>query len=88
MARFIVKFKDIKVQTPRALLLLGWNGQEVWLPKKCIWQDKKYTKGVAIIMPQWLYEEKQLDGKPYEPYHRPDKIAPIYGQEAIDELKL
>lgn len=88
MSKYLVKFKEEIVSTPKAVLLLTWDNKEVWLPLKCIWPYYKYTKGIAYIVPDWLYDEKGLNGKPYEPYHHPEKISPVYNQEPIDDLKL
>ena len=88
MKRYRVKFKDIVRSTFAAVLLETWDGHQVWLPEKCIKKDYRYTKGIAYIVPEWLCEEKGLNGKLYEPYNRPEKIAPVYNQEAIDELKV
>lgn len=88
MIKWKVKFKEIVTQTPKAILLKTWQNKDVWLPKVCIKQDFTYNKGIAIIMPDWLYKEKGLEGKEFELYHRPPNIEPKYNQEAIDELKL
>lgn len=88
MKKWKVKFKEIIIETPRALLLKSFQNKDVWVPKKCVKQDFSYNKGVAIIMPEWLYKEIGVDGTEFDLYHRPPKIEPRYNQEAIDELKL
>ena len=88
MTKYRVKFQEIVKWTEKSVLLKTWDNRLVWLPEKCIKQDYRYTKGIAYIVPEWLCNEKGLDGKEYQPYHHPDKIEPVYNQEAIDELKL
>lgn len=86
--KYVVKFCRIVRETEKAILLETWDNRQVWLPSKCVSIDFKYTKGVAVILPEWLYIEKKLNGKEFEPYHHPKKIEPQHNQEAIDELKL
>lgn len=89
MTYFNVKFKDVVAMTDKAICLEQWcNKGNVWLPLKCVRENTKYTKGIAYLVPEWLCNEKGLGGKEYQPYHHPEKIAPQYNQEAIDELKL
>lgn len=89
MKYYNVKFKDIVKITDKAICLEKWcDAGIVWLPLKCIRENMNYTKGIAYIVPEWLCEEKGLSGKEFEPYHRPNKIEPVYNQEAIDDLKL
>lgn len=88
MKRWRVKFARVVKQTAKAVCLERWDEKGiVWLPSKCISLDARYTKGVAFILPDWLYKEKELSGKIFEPYHHPDKIDPVYNQEPLDELK-
>lgn len=87
MKRFNIKFARVVCETEKAVLLEKWGGGEVWLPLKCVRPNFLYTKGVAYIVPEWLCVEKGLEGKEWETYHRPDKIEPVYNQEALDELK-
>ena len=89
MKYFNVKFKDIVTVTEKAICLEQWCDKGiVWLPLKCVRENTKYSKGIAFIIPEWLYIEKELNGKEYQPYHHPEKIIPQYNQAAIDELKL
>lgn len=74
--------------TDKAVCVETWQGGVVWLPLKCVHPNYKYTKGIAYIIPQWLVEEKKLDGKEFQPYHKPARIEPVYNQVAIDEIKL
>ncbi len=89
MMFYKVKFKEVIAETGRAVLLSMWQGGEVWLPLKCCFQtDFANTKSLVYLVPDWLCAEKGLQGKPYEPFHKPEKIDPVYNQEAIDELKV
>lgn len=88
MTRYRVKFQELVWQTDNAVLLKTWDNRDIWLPIKCIRLDTKYHKGLAYIIPEWLYNEKDLNGQEYQPYHHPQPITPQYHQEAIDELKL
>ena len=89
MRYYTIKFVRIIKETDKAICLERWCDKGiVWLPRKCIRENTKYTKGIAYIVPEWLCEDKGLDGKLYEPYNRPQKIEPVYNQEAIDDLKL
>lgn len=82
-----VKFKSEKCRTVKAVLLEQWGGlPDVWLPLKCIRPNFRYTKGVAYIVPEWLCTEKGLEGKEWQPYHKPDEIAPEYNQKPLAEL--
>lgn len=82
-----IKFQGIIKQTEKAVCLEKWQGGIVWLPKKCIKPNYSYTKGVSYYIPDWLCEEKGLQGKTVELFHKPEKIEPEFNQEAIDELK-
>lgn len=88
MTLYRVKFKHIVRETEKAVLVETWDGRNVWLPALVIRQDFRYVKGVAFFVPEWLNNEKKLNGKPHEPYHRPKKIEPVYNQEPLDDLKL
>lgn len=88
MKQFNIKFAGVIRETEKAVLLEKWGGGEVWLPLKCIRPNYAYTKGVAFIVPEWLCQEKGLQGKEWQPFHKPEKIEPVYNQGAIDELKL
>ncbi len=88
MSYFKVKFKSIIKETESGICFERWNDKGiVWLPKRYIELYSKYQRSLAIVMPGWLYRDKQLKGKKVNLFHHPKKIAPIYNQEALDELK-
>ena len=89
MKYFNIKFKSVVKFTGKAVCLERWCDKGiVWLPLKCVRENYKYTKGIAYIVPEWLCQEKGLEGKEYELYHHPKKIDPEYNQEAISDVKL
>ena len=90
MKFYKVKFKSIVAETEKAICLSQWQGGDnVWLPKKICKQTDYYNdKSVVFFVPEFIFIEKKLEGKLYEPYHKPEKIKPIYNQEAIDELRI
>lgn len=84
-----IKFKEVEAMTEKATLLSLWQGGSVWLPNKCCFPlNSASCKSLVWLVPDWLCGEKGLQGKPYEPIHKPKHIDPEYNQEAIDELKI
>lgn len=75
-----VKIKDVIHETAGALLLLV-SEREVWFPKKAI----KRWIGSSIVISQELAISKDVRYSAYT--HIPERIDPIYGQEAIDDLR-
>ncbi len=77
--RVKVRIKDRIADTGKAVLLLV-SEQEIWFPKAAI----RWGKGNYIICSQKLAEQKGIRYSPL--LHIPDRIEPVYNQEAIDDL--
>lgn len=78
--RVKVKINDILAITEKAtLLLIGKN--EIWLPNRAF----RFGRGRYIIVDKGIAVSKGIKFKEY--MHIPEKMEPIYNQEAIDELK-
>jgi len=74
------KYKDIIHKTAKATLFL-FSETEIWLPNSRF----RFSKNNYINLPQDLAVEKRIDWS--DIYHQPNKIEPIYNQQAIDDLK-
>ena len=77
----LVKIKGVTMQKGGGTLIMVKNVGDVWFPTKLI---SKYV-GNNIVIPEWLAIEKGLKYTNY--IHIPEPIEPIYGQEAINELR-
>lgn len=75
-----VRYKDILARTAKAVLLLV-SEEEVWFPTAHL----RWGQGRYIICPEWLAKSKNVRYSAY--IHIPDKIEPIFNQDAIDELR-
>ncbi len=78
--RVIVKINGVIHKTDNAILFLI-AGDEVWIPSQFV----VFRSAKTITIPKWLARDKSLHGKSLR--HLPEKINPIYGQGAIDELR-
>lgn len=78
----LAHYNDIISNTEKATLFL-FDDKEVWIPNKLF----RFSEGGNIKIPPFVATEKKINASKVKiEYHRPEKIDPVYNQEAISEL--
>lgn len=57
-----ITVSSIDRETERAIQISAPDGEKIWLPKSQIEQQRRLDQtGIDIIVPAWLYNEKEME---------------------------